>query len=126
MVQPRPALGYAMVAFAAPLFVALWARFVFHEPVRRRIWAALALSLAGLTLIVEIWHGGRFSGPGVAACGLAAISLAAYFLIAEHGVRGRDPISLSAWAFLVATIFWSGLAPWWRLPGRRVDDHLCL
>jgi len=98
-------IGIALlIQFVAPILVALWARFVFHEPVRRRIWAALILSLAGLTFIVEIWHGGRLSGPGVAACGLAAISLAAYFLIAERGVRRRDPISLSAWAFLVATI----------------------
>ncbi|HEX7144014.1 MAG TPA: DMT family transporter [Gaiellaceae bacterium] len=120
-------IGIALlIQFVAPIFVALWARFVFHEPVRRRIWAALALSVAGLTLIVEIWHGGRLSGPGVAACGLAAISLAAYFLIAEHGVRSRDPVSLSAWAFLFATIFWSLLAPWWTFPGRRVDDHVSL
>ena len=120
-------IGIALlIQFVAPIFVALWARFVFHEPVRRRIWAALALSLSGLTLIVQIWHGGRLSGPGVAACGLAAISLAAYFLIAEHGVRRRDPVSLSAWAFLFATIFWSLLAPWWTFPGRRVDDHVSL
>ena len=120
-------IGIALlIQFVAPILIALWARFVFHEPVRRRIWAALILSLAGLTFIVEIWHGGRLSGPGVAACGLAAISLAAYFLIAERGVRRRDPISLSAWAFLVATIFWSLLAPWWSFPGRRVDDHVSL
>jgi len=120
-------IGIALlIQFVAPILVALWARFVFHEPVRRRIWAALALSLAGLMLIVEIWHGGRLSGPGVAACVLAAISLAAYFLIAERGVRRRDPVSLSAWAFLVATIFWSLLAPWWSFPGQRVDDHVSL
>ena len=40
-------IGIALlIQFVAPLFVALWARFVFHEPVRRRIWAALALSLS--------------------------------------------------------------------------------
>ena len=120
-------IGIALlIQFVAPILVALWARFVFHEPVRRRIWAALALSLTGLTLIVEIWHGGRLSGPGVAACGLAAISLAAYLLIGEHSVRRRDPITLSAWGFLFATIFWSLLAPWWTFPGRRVDDHVSL
>ena len=123
----RLAIGIALlIQFVAPILVALWARFVFHEPVRRRIWAALALSVAGLMLIVEIWHGGRLSGPGVAACVLAAISLAAYFLIAERGVRRRDPVSLSAWGFLVATIFWSLLAPWSSFPGQRVDDHVSL
>lgn len=120
-------IGIALlIQYVAPILVALWARFVFHEPVRRRIWAALALSLAGLTLIVEIWHGGRLSGPGVAACVLAAISYAAYVLTAERGVRRRDPVSLSAWGFLFATVFWSLLAPWWAFPGRRVDDHVSL
>jgi len=57
---------------------------------------------------------------------LAAISYAAYVLIAERGVRRRDPISLSAWGFLFATIFWSLLAPWWNFPGRRVGDHVSL
>jgi drug/metabolite transporter (DMT)-like permease len=120
-------IGIALlIQYVAPILVALWARFVFHEPVRRRIWAALALSLAGLTLIVEIWHGGRLSGAGVAACVLAAISYAAYVLTAERGVRRRDPISLSAWGFFFASILSSLLAPWWTFPGGRVDDSVSL
>jgi drug/metabolite transporter (DMT)-like permease len=120
-------IGIALlIQYVAPILVALWARFVFHEPVRRRIWAALALSLAGLTLIVEIWHRGRLSGAGVAASVLAAITFATYVLVAERGVRRRDPISLSAWGFLFATIFWSLLAPWWSFPGRLVDNHVSL
>src|SRR5580765_4859254 len=120
-------IGIALlIQYIAPLLVAFWARFVFHEPVRQRIWVALALSLAGLTLIVEFWLSGRLSGPGIAACLVAAISYAAYVLVAERGVRHRDPISLSAWGFFFATIFWSLLAPWWNFPGQRVDDHVSL
>src|SRR2546426_10754289 len=111
-------IGIALlIQYVAPILVALWARFVFHEHVRRRIWAALALSLCGLTLIVEIWHVGRLSGPGLAAAALAAVSYATYVLVAERGVRRRDPILLSAWGFLFATIFCSFLAPWWTFPG---------
>ena len=40
--------------------------------------------------------------------------------------RVAIPISLSAWGFLFATIFWSLLAPWWNFPGSRVDDHVSL
>src|SRR2546422_975090 len=120
-------IGIALlIQYVAPILVALWARFVFHEPVRRRIWAAAARPLAGPTLIVGIWHGGRLSGPGVAAAVLAAISYATYVLTAERGVRRRDPVSLSAWGFLFATIFSSVLAPWWSFPGRRLDDHVSL
>src|SRR6185437_16072947 len=120
-------IGIALlIQYIAPILVALWARFVFHEPVRRRIWVALVLSLAGLTLIVEIWHGGRLSGPGVAACLVAAVTYAGYVLIAERGVRTRDPISLSAWGFFFATVFWTVAAPWWRFPAHRVGDDVSL
>jgi drug/metabolite transporter (DMT)-like permease len=120
-------IGIALlIQFVAPLLVALWVRFAFHEAVRRRIWAALALSLGGLALIVEVWHGGRLSGPGIAACVLAAVTFAAYILIAERSVRGRDPISLSAWGFFFATAFWTVAAPWWNFPAARVDDDVSL
>jgi len=123
----RLEIGIALlIQYVAPILVALWARFVYREHVRQRIWFALALSLAGLTLIVEIWHGGRLSGAGIAASGVAAVTYATYVLLAERGVRRRDPISLSAWGFLFATLFWSILAPWWNFPGGRVDDRVSL
>src|SRR5438067_3185454 len=123
----RIAIGIALVIqFVGPILVALWARFVYGEYVRRRIWVALALALTGLVLIVEIWKAHRPNGAGLAAAALAAVTYAAYILLAERGVRARDPISLSAWGFLFATLFWSVLAPWWSFPGARVGDHVSL
>jgi hypothetical protein len=43
-------------------------------------------------------------------------------LIAERGVRARDPISLSAWGLFFATVFWTFAAPWWSFPSGRIDD----
>ncbi len=123
----RLEIGIALlIQFVGPILVALWARFVYGEAVRQRIWIALVFALGGLTLIVEIWKSHRPDKLGVAAAALAAITYAAYILLAERGVRRRDPISLSAWGFLFATLFWSVLAPWWSFPGRRVDDHVSL
>ena len=54
----RLAIGIALlIQYLAPLLVALWARYVFHEHVRRRIWLALALALGGLALIVNVSQG---------------------------------------------------------------------
>jgi len=123
----RVAIGIALVIqFVGPLLVALWARFVYGEHVRRRIWVALVCALTGLVLIVEIWKAHRPNGAGLAAAGLGAVTYAAYVLLAERGVRRRDPISLSAWGFLFATVFWSLAAPWWNFPGGRVADRVSL
>ena len=49
----RLPVGIALLLeYLAPLVVALWARFVVREDVRRRIWLALALALAGLAGVV--------------------------------------------------------------------------
>jgi drug/metabolite transporter (DMT)-like permease len=123
----RLEIGIALVIqFVGPILVALWARFVYHERVRARIWLALVLALVGLALMVELWQSHRPSTAGLAAAGLAAVTYAAYILLAERGVRKRDPISLSAWGFFFATLFWSLLAPWWNFPGGRVGDDVSL
>lgn len=123
----RVEIGIALVVqFVGPILVALWARLVYGEEVRSRIWVALALALTGLVLMVQIWDADRPDALGLAAATLAADTYAAYILLAERGVRRRDPISLSAWGFLFATLFWSLLAPWWNFPGDRVAADVSL
>src|SRR5437763_2156061 len=117
----RLAIGIALLLqYLAPLLVALWARFFGHEQVRRRIWAALALALAGLSLVVEIWSGIALDERGVAACFAAALSYALYILVAEHAVATRDPISLSCYGFFFASVFWAAVQPWWTFPSAVV------
>lgn len=124
----RLPVGIALlIEYLAPLLVALWARYVFHEPVRRRIWIALALALGGLSLIVELWSGGiGLDGVGIAAALAAAVAYAVYILMAERGVRTRDPFSLTCYGFLFAALFWIVAHPVWRFPAGRVDDSVSL
>ncbi len=51
---------------------------------------------------------------------------ARYILIAERGVRRRDPISFSCYEFLFAALFWAVLQPWWSFPGGRVGRDVLL
>jgi drug/metabolite transporter (DMT)-like permease len=123
----RVAIGVALVIqYVGPILVALWARFVYHEQVRARLWASLVLALTGLLLVVEIWQTNGPNGAGLAAAALAAVTYAAYILLAERGVRTRDPVSLSAWGFFFATLFWSLVAPWWHFPRGRVGSDVSL
>jgi drug/metabolite transporter (DMT)-like permease len=114
----RLPVGIALLfEYTAPVMVALWARFVLHEHVRNRMWAALALALAGLALVAQVWGGGSLNGQGVAAALTAAVALAAYYLLGEHSTTSRDPLSTTFWSFVFATAFWSLLQPWWNFPG---------
>jgi drug/metabolite transporter (DMT)-like permease len=105
-----------LLEFTAPVLVALWARFAWREPVRRRVWLALALSLAGLVLVAEIWSGFSLDGLGVAAGLVDAVALAVYFVVGERGVGRRDPLSLVFYALLFAALFWAVTQPWWSFP----------
>jgi drug/metabolite transporter (DMT)-like permease len=113
----RLALGVALlIQYLAPLLVALFARYVLHERVRRRIWFALALALVGLSFVLEIWGGAELDGIGVGASLLAATSYALYVLVAEREIGRRDAISLTTYGFLFASLFWAVVQPWWTFP----------
>jgi drug/metabolite transporter (DMT)-like permease len=123
----RIEIGVSLVIqYLAPVLVAAWARFVLREPVRRRIWIALVLALAGLSLVVDLWHGVNLDGLGVAAALGAACAYALYILLAERAVGTRDPASLLAWGFLFATIFWAVVQPWWTFPAHLIDNRISL
>ena len=111
----RLPVGIALVfEMTAPVFIALWVWLVRGERVRRRLWAALGLSLSGLVLVAEVWQGGgSLDVGGVAAALAAALCLAGYYLMGERGTTTRDPVALTCWSFVAAAVFWAVAAPWW-------------
>ncbi|MBA2439192.1 MAG: EamA family transporter [Thermoleophilaceae bacterium] len=123
----RLPIGIALlIEYIAPILIAVWAWAVFKEPVRRRLWAALVLALAGLSLVVEVWSGLSLDGLGVAAALAAAVAYAVYVLMAERAVKRRDPASLTCYGFLFAALFWAAVQPIWRFPAGRLDDSVSL
>lgn len=123
----RLAIAIALlIQYLGPLLVAIWARTFGHEHVRRRIWAALGLSLLGLTLMVQLWSGLSLDGLGVLYAFVGAVAYATYLLLAEREVVARDTISLMAWGFFFATVFWSIVQPWWSFPARVVGRTVSL
>jgi len=123
----RLPIGIALlIQYLAPVLVALWARYVLHQPVRRRIWVALGLALAGLAVVVEIWSGLNLDAAGVAASLGAAGSYSLYILLAERRIGERDPISLVCFGFLFASLLWAFLRPWWSFPGHIVGESVSL
>jgi drug/metabolite transporter (DMT)-like permease len=123
----RLEIGIALlIQYLGPLLVAIWVRTFRHEPVRARIWMALALSLTGLSLMVELWSGVSLDGLGVTFALISAVIFAAYLLLAEREVAHRDSVSLMAWGFVFATAFWTVVQPWWSFPAHRVAQKVSL
>ena len=123
----RLPIGIALlIEYLAPILIALWAWAVMKQRVRRRIWVALGLALAGLSLVVEFWSGVTLDGLGIAAAFAAAVAYAVYVLMAEHAVGTREPASVLCYGFLFAAVFWAVVQPVWRFPFERVDDSVSL
>lgn len=122
-------VGIALVfEMTAPVFIALYVWLVRKEHVRSRLWLALLLSLSGLILVAQVWqHGGSLNARGVGAALIAALCLAAYYLLGERGTVNRDPVALTCWSFVAAALFWAVAAPWWDFDtdlGARVSLSL--
>jgi drug/metabolite transporter (DMT)-like permease len=81
----------------------------------------------GLALIVNVFGGGTsLSTAGVLFALGGSLAYATYVLLAEHVVGNRDPVSLLAWGFLFASIFWAVLDPWWSFPGQLLTESTSL
>ena len=115
-VELLPVAIAALLAFLAPVLVALWLRYVKHEAVGWSIWLSLVLVVGGLILVSQVWSGMTLNPLGVFFGLLTAAALAAYLILGEAGARRRDVMSLAFWGFAIATITWSILAPWWNFP----------
>ena len=123
----RLPIGAALlIQYLAPILIALWAWAVLHERVRRRIWVALVLALAGLSLVVDVWSGISLDGLGIVAALGAALAYAVYVLMAERAVGRREPAALLCYGFGVAAVFWAVVQPIWRFPVERLDDEVSL
>jgi drug/metabolite transporter (DMT)-like permease len=76
--------------------------------------------------MVQLWSGTSLDGLGVVYALISAVTYAAYLLLAEREVARRDTVSLLAWGFFFATVFWSVVQPWWSFPAGVVARTVSL
>ena len=105
-----------LLAFIAPVVVALYLKFFRSTDVGSRIWIGIALTLAGLALVAQVWQGLTLDLLGLVAGLLLAIALAAYWILGEKGQMKRDAVSLTMWGFIFASLAWAIVLPWWGFP----------
>gem|GEM_PF-86713 len=113
-------VGVAMLLqFTAPLMIAVWFRVRHREVVKNMVWFGLAISIASLALVGQIWHGFTLSITGVAFALASAAVMSVYYIKGDSLMRRedrRDPLSLAMWAFIFAAAFWAIVKPWWLFP----------
>jgi drug/metabolite transporter (DMT)-like permease len=112
-----------LLAFLAPIIVALYVKFVRKQPVRSRIWLAIFLTLLGLALVAQVWQGLTLDSIGIMSGLLLAFFLALYWILGESGQGHRDALSLTMWGFIFSTATWSIIAPWTRFPFQMLTEN---
>jgi drug/metabolite transporter (DMT)-like permease len=96
--------------------VVAWIRFVRHAPLPRSAALGVAIALAGLACVVEVWSGlsldllGVLAGLGAAAC------QATFFLIVDRMSDKIDPLVMTAAGTTVATAALLAVASPWTMP----------
>jgi drug/metabolite transporter (DMT)-like permease len=110
----RLPVGIALLLeFTAPAIVAVYSRLVLGTQLPRRVWLAIGVALGGLALVAQVWRDTGLDPVGVLAGFGAAACLAVFYLLGKHSLARRDPISLSCWILVFASLFWAVAQPWW-------------
>ena len=105
-----------IIEFTAPIWIALWIKYVRKMYVPASMWGAIALSLLGLILLAQVWNGLSFDLLGLLGALLSAFALTAYFLIGKSFGTSRTALSLTVWGLGMASIAWSSSMPLWNFP----------
>jgi drug/metabolite transporter (DMT)-like permease len=105
-----------IVEFTAPIWIALWIKYVRKMYVPASMWSAIALSLLGLILLAQVWNGLSFDLIGLLGALFSAFALTAYFLIGKSFGTSRTALSLTVWGLGMASLTWLASMPVWEFP----------
>ncbi len=105
-----------IVEFTAPIWIALWIKYVRKSFVPASMWGAIALSLLGLILLAQVWNGLSFDLIGLLGALFSAFALTAYFLIGKNFGTNRSALSLTVWGLGMASLAWVSSMPVWEFP----------
>jgi drug/metabolite transporter (DMT)-like permease len=115
-----------LLEFTGPVLVVGWTRFVLRTALPRSAALGVAIALAGLACVVEVWSGLRLDMLGVLAGFGAAACQAAFFLLADRASGRVDPLVMTAVGFAVATVTLAVAAPPWRIPWQVLTARVAL
>ena len=116
-------VGIALIIeFTAPIWIALWMRFIQKKIVSKLMWWGLVIGLTGLVLIAQVWRGLTLDGLGVTFAILDAFAVALYFLVGEKLVGVKSSEATMAWGLGVSSAFFAIIQPWWTFPFEKMGN----
>lgn len=116
-------VGVALIIeFTAPIWIALWMRFIQKKIVSKLMWWGLVVGLTGLVLIAQVWRGLTLDGLGAIFALLDAFALALYFLVGEKLVGVKSSEATMAWGLGVSSAFFAIIQPWWTFPFEKLGS----
>jgi drug/metabolite transporter (DMT)-like permease len=110
-----------VIQFTGPLLVLLWLRFVHGRRLRPSLYWAVALSVAGSALVVQVHRAGSLDGLGIVFSLVAAVTFAIYLIGFERAGHSYDAFTTLAWGLGFATLFWLLISPPWTFPAGDFD-----
>ena len=116
-------VGIALIIeFTAPIWIALWMRFIQKKIISKLLWWGLVIGLTGLVLIAQVWRGLTLDGLGVLFAVLDAFALTTYFLVGEKLVGVKSSEATMAWGLGVSSAFFAIIQPWWTFPFEKMGS----
>ena len=113
-----------LIEFMAPIFVVLFVRFVWKQPVRNTVWLGLFLATTGLAIVQQVWLGVTLNIRGIEFALGSMTCLIVMYLLADKASRNRDPISLLMWAFTFSALFFAVMRPWSSFPWEALQGQV--
>lgn len=105
-----------LLEFTGPVLVVGWVRLVRRRPVARVSLAGVAVAMAGLVCVVQIWSGVHLDPVGLAAGLGAGTGNAAFFLLIDRLTGAADPLALNIGGMIIAAVALLPLAAPWSTP----------
>lgn len=116
-------VGIALIIeFTAPIWIALWLRFIQKKIVSRLMWWGLVVGLTGLALIAQVWRGLTLDGLGVFYALMCAFALTVYFLVGEKLVGVKSSEATMALGLGISSAFFAIIQPWWSFPFEQLQE----
>jgi drug/metabolite transporter (DMT)-like permease len=127
-IERMPISVALVIQFTGPAMVLLWLRLAHGRRLKPSLYGAVALSVAGSALVVEVFDAGSIDGLGVVYALVAAVTFAIYLVGFERAGQSYDAFTTLTWGLGFATLFWVLVSPPWTFPLGDFDslDHVAL